>query len=104
MEEFAEVRKEEKSVGWRVEEFSGAWRNEAAQSVGWKDRECGEEQQVEQQQGGVLGRRRWGCSCGWNSRCKAAGGWSWGCCGGEEEEPVWRRALLEEQTSCRLEV
>lgn len=69
------------------------------------------EKVAEQQQGGVLGRRRWRCShrCGWSSRCRAAAGWSWGCCGCEEEvEQAWelrRRGCfwLEEHPSRQQE-
>lgn len=75
----------------------------------WKGEECGDVRKVEEEQGGVQGRRIWRCSCrcGWSSRSRAAAGWSWGCCVGEEEEQVWELRrwkkcfLLEEQTSCQ---
>lgn len=64
-------------------------------------------EQLGEQLDGGLGSRRWRCShkCGWGSRYRTAAGWSWGCCGGEEEL-VWelrrRRSYeVEQQSSCQ---
>lgn len=131
-------REEEEFGDGREEEFGGGrteecceWRKEEQEQIDgcWREEECGDGSEEEkgrgwreeevcadgwmQQQGGVLWRRRWRCSCryGWSSRCRAAAGWCWGCCGGEEQEEAvvwelrrrWWCFQLEEQMSCQQE-